>query len=83
MKRFKSILCISLLTLSLSSVAMAGDLTGRSTDSNRGGDLTGKPGDLTGKPGDLTGKPGDLTGRAGDLTGGAIEIILGLMGMLP
>ena len=42
MKRFQSILCASLLTLAMSSAALAGD-------------MTGKPGDMTGKPGDMTG----------------------------
>ena len=48
MKRFQSILCASLLTMAISSAALAGDLT------SRAGDLTSKPGDLTSKPGDLT-----------------------------
>ena len=41
MKRFQSILCASLLTMAISSAALAGDLT------SRAGDLTSKPGDLT------------------------------------
>ena len=72
MKRFKSILCASLITLALSSAALAGDMTGRS----RPGDMTGKPGDMTGKPGDMTGKPGDMTGgKPGDMTGEAYTIL--------
>ncbi|HEV7681035.1 MAG TPA: hypothetical protein VGO68_02850 [Pyrinomonadaceae bacterium] len=77
MKRFKSILCASLITLALSSAALAGDITGRA----KPGDITGKPGDITGraKPGDITGKAGDITGRAGDITGEAYNAILGLV----
>ena len=74
MKRFKSILCASLLTLAISSVAFAGDLSGRPVN----GDLSGKPGDLSGKPGDLSGRPGDLSGKPGDLSG-LEDVIIGLL----
>jgi len=69
MKRFQSILCASLLTLSISSIALAGDLDGR----YRAGDLDGRSqaGDLDGrtKPGDLDGRPGDLDGIYSTITG--------------
>ncbi len=42
MKRFKSILCASLLTLSISSAAMAGNITGRA------GNITGSPSNISG-----------------------------------
>ena len=55
MKNIKSILCASLLTLTLTSAAFgkAGDITGKAST----GDITGKAtvGDITGKPGDITG----------------------------
>jgi hypothetical protein len=72
MKSFKSILCASLLTLTLSSAALAGDITGRP------GDITGKPGDITGKPGDITGKPGDITG----LTDEAYAVVWSILGVV-
>jgi hypothetical protein len=71
MKRFKSILCASLLALSMSSVALAGDISGRA----KPGDISGKPGDISGKPGDISGKPGDISG----LTGVIYSAILGLL----
>ncbi len=83
MNRFKTILSTSLLTLALSSVVMAGDITGRPIA--RAGDITGKPGDITGKPGDITGKPGDITGKPGDITGlngVTIDALLGLLNVI-
>ena len=70
MKRFQSILCVSLLTLALSPAAFgkAGDITG-----------IAKPGDITGiaKPGDITGKPGDITGILfGDITGILVTVLV-------
>ena len=75
MKRFKSILCASLITLALSSAALAGDMTGRS----KAGDMTGRTGDMTGRAGDMTGKPGDMTGKPGDMTGEAYNILVGIL----
>jgi hypothetical protein len=77
MKRLQSILCVSLLALTLSSSAFAGEITGRA------GEITGKPGEITGKAGEITGRPGEITGKAGEITGGLITTILGLMGILP
>ncbi|HEY8188355.1 MAG TPA: hypothetical protein VIF64_19960 [Pyrinomonadaceae bacterium] len=42
MKRFKSILCTSLLTLAISSSAFAGNITGKS------GNITGSPSSISG-----------------------------------
>ena len=42
MKRFKSILCASLLTLSISSAAFGGQISGRS------GQISGAPGQISG-----------------------------------
>jgi hypothetical protein len=69
MKRFQSILCVSLLTLALAPAAFGkvGDITGSPTT---------KPGDITGKPGDITGQPGDITGLLiGDITGLLIDVL--------
>lgn len=51
MKRFKSILCASLLTLAMSSAAFA-----------RVGDISGKAGDISGRAGDISGRAGDISG---------------------
>ena len=78
MKRFQSILFASLLAISLSGTALAGDITGRPTSAP--GDITGAPGDITGKPGDITGKPGDITGIMGDITGIYGILIMSILG---
>ncbi len=70
MNRFKTILSTSLLTLALSSVVMAGDISGRSTS---------RPGDISGRPID---KAGDISGRAGDISGLHGVTIEALMGLL-
>jgi hypothetical protein len=72
MKRIQSVLSVSLLTLSLSATAFAGDITGRSAS----GDITGRKGDITGRNGDITGLPGDITGifSWGDITGVVVSI---------
>ncbi|MGH9871149.1 MAG: hypothetical protein ACRD9S_01645 [Pyrinomonadaceae bacterium] len=69
MKNFKSILCTSVLTLAMSSVAF-------------GGDITSRAGDITSKPGDITSKPGDITSRAGDITSLTDEAYNAILGML-
>ncbi|MBA3357432.1 MAG: hypothetical protein H0U18_16130, partial [Pyrinomonadaceae bacterium] len=63
MKRFKSILFVSMLTISLSATALGGDISGRAAMAP--GDISGKPGDISGKPGDISGKPGDISGKPG------------------
>ena len=58
MKRFKSILCASLLALAVSSSAFAGNITGKA------------PGNITGDPkvaGNITGRAGNITGLLEDL----------------
>ena len=47
MKRFKSILCASLLTLSISSAALGGQISGRA------GQISGAPGQISGLSGAL------------------------------
>ena len=69
MNPYKKILSVSLLTLALSSVAMAGDISGRSIS---------RPGDISGRPGDISGKPGDISGLK-DLT---VDAIVGLINAL-
>ena len=84
MKSFKSIICASVITLTLSATALAGDITGRATTS---GDITGRAttsGDITGRAtsrGDITGRAGDITGftTAGDITGLVTNYFLTLM----
>jgi hypothetical protein len=72
MKRFKSILFVLLLTISLSTTAIAGDISGRPATAP--GDISGQP---TTAPGDISGQPttapGDISGRPttalGDISG--------------
>lgn len=54
MKRFKSILCTTLLTLSISTAALAGDISGRSSNIAKPGDISGKTSNIV-KPGDISG----------------------------
>ena len=42
MKRFNSVLCASLLTLSISSAALAGNISGKA------GNISGAPGNISG-----------------------------------
>jgi hypothetical protein len=49
MKRFQSILCASLLTLSLSAAAFGGQISGRA------GQISGTPGQISGSPGQISG----------------------------
>ena len=61
MKRFQSILCATLLTLSISSAALAGQ-------------ISGKAGQISGAPGQISGTPSNL---AGSLTDTILGLILG------
>jgi hypothetical protein len=86
MKRFQSILCTSLLTLAMSSVAMAGDISGRAGTA-RAGDISGRAGDISGRTGDISGRAGDISGRAGDISGlldqvydASLELFTSLLG---
>jgi outer membrane lipoprotein SlyB len=68
MRSLQTILCISVLTLTLSSAAFAGTITGSS------------PGTITGSsPGTITGSsPGTITGsKAGTITGSSYGTITG------
>jgi outer membrane lipoprotein SlyB len=80
MRSLQTILCISLLTLTLSSTAFAGTIRGSSPGTITGsspGTITGSsPGTITGSsPGTITGSsPGTITGSSpGTITGSKAE----------
>jgi len=59
MKRFQSILFTSLLTLAMSSAALAGNISGRD------GNISGAPTPVTvSKDGNISGTPGNISGLA-------------------
>lgn len=77
MKRLQSILCASLLTLSISSAAVAGNIYGAPTQA---GNIYGAPtkdGNIYGAPkdGNIYGAPGNIYG----LTDEAYSALLGLL----
>jgi hypothetical protein len=77
MKRFQSILCASLLTLSISSAAFAGNISGKD------GNISGTPGNISGTPGNISGTPGNISGIAGNISGlsdEAYSFLLSLFG---
>jgi hypothetical protein len=82
MKRFQSILCASLLTLSLSSAALAGNISGKD------GNISGISGNISGTPskdGNISGKDGNISGIAGNISGltdEAYSVLLSLFGAL-
>lgn len=81
MKRFQSILCASLLTLSISSAALAGNISGKD------GNISGSPttcGNISGTPskdGNISGKDGNISGIAGNISGLTDEAYLVLLGL--
>ncbi len=54
MKRFNSVLCASLLTLSISSAALAGNISGKA------GNISGAPDNISGAPGNISGLTEEL-----------------------
>ena len=68
MKRFQSILCASLLTLSLSSATLAGQISGAPE----------KDGNISGKNGNISGIAGNISG----LTDEAYAALLSLLGAI-
>jgi hypothetical protein len=78
MKRFQSVLCTSLLTLAMSSAALAGDISGRS----KPGDISGIAAATLSKPGDISGISSATLGRAGDISGFADQAYDTLLGLL-
>jgi hypothetical protein len=79
MKRFQSILCASLLTLSLSSAALAGNISGRD------GNISGRDGNISGRDGNISGRDGNISGRDGNISGltdDAYAAFLGLLGAI-
>jgi hypothetical protein len=81
MKRFQSILCASLLTLSISSAALAGNISGAPS---RDGNISGAPskdGNISGTPskdGNISGKYGNISG----LTDDVYAVLIGLLGTI-
>jgi len=71
MKRFQSILCASLLTLSISSAALAGNISGAPS---RDGNISGAPS----KDGNISGKYGNISG----LTDDVYAVLIGLLGTI-
>jgi hypothetical protein len=69
MKRFQSILCASLLTLSLSSVALAGQISGRA------GQISGGAAPDTTITGQISGRPGQISGFEEELTGLIVSLL--------
>ena len=67
MKRFQSILCISLLTAAMASTAFGGNITTRS------GNITTAPSNIA----------GNITTRNGNITTVALEILLSLLTIVP
>lgn len=70
MKRFQSILCASLLTLSISSAALAGQISG--APNNVAGQISGAPDNVSGQ---ISGRSGQISGIAGQISG----LIFGLL----
>jgi hypothetical protein len=82
MKRFQSVLCASLLTLSLSSAALAGNISGAPTPN---GNISGAPtqdGNISGKDGNISGIAGNISGIAGNISGLTDEAYAALLSLL-
>lgn len=79
MKRFQSILCASLLTLAMSSAALAGNISGAPS---KDGNISGKGGNISGAPGNISGAPGNISGTPGNISGFTEEAYLALLGLL-
>jgi hypothetical protein len=79
MKRFQSILCASLLTLAMSSAALAGNISGAPS---KDGNISGKGGNISGAPGNISGTPGNISGTPGNISGFTEEAYLTLLGLL-
>ena len=72
MKSFKSILCASLLTLAMSSAALAGNISGRD------GNISGAPTASVSKDGNISGIYGNISG----LTDVVYDTLLGFVGTI-
>ena len=82
MNRFQSILCVSLLTLAMSSAALAGNISGAPC---RDGNISGKDGNISGAPcndGNISGKDGNISGKDGNISGLTDEAYKALLGLL-
>ena len=75
MKRIQSILCMSLLTLSLSSAAFAGQISGAPSPAGQISGAPGPAGQISGKAGQISGAPGQISGLRSEI----IDAFLGLL----
>jgi hypothetical protein len=73
MKKLQSILCASLLTLSICSVGFAGQISGRD------GQISGRNGQISGRNGQISGAPGQISGAPDPTDEISISDILGIM----
>ena len=64
MKRIQTILCASLLTLAMSSAALAGNISGAPAPIS--GNISGEArnGNISGRNGNISGIPGNISGLA-------------------
>ena len=78
MKRFKSLLCASLLTLSLSSATLAGNISGGapSSSDDKAGNISG------GTPSISYANAGNISGGAPSISDLADEIYFAILGLL-
>lgn len=77
MKRLQSILCASLLTLSISSAALGGQISGAPGQiSGKGGQISGAPGQISGKDGQISGAPGQISGLVGQISGLILDLLI-------
>ena len=80
MKRFQSILCASLLTLAMSSAALAGNISGAPASEN--GNISGAPAPETSKNGNISGRNGNISGAPGNISGLTDEAYSALLGLI-
>ena len=66
MKRFQSILCASLLTIAISSTALAGNISGAPAPA---GNISGLSGNISGLLGNISGLLGNISGFLGNISG--------------
>lgn len=81
MKKLQSILCVSFLTLAISSVTLAGNISGAPAPDN--GNISGRNGNISGAPapdnGNISGRDGNISGRNGNISGISVGDILGII----
>ena len=72
MKRIQSILCASLLTLAMSSAALAGNISGAPAPTVAG-NISGAPAPTA---------RGNISGAPGNISGLPISVLLGILGVI-